>query len=324
MQPPDLPGNEEERLKSLYVTGLLDTRDDERFERLTRLARRVFQVPVALISLLDRDRQWLLACEGLGIRETPRNISFCGHAILHEGPFIILDAAADKRFHDNPLVTGEPHIRFYAGQPVSLPDGTVAGTLCLIHTSPRTFSDDDIASLRDLACIVEDEFQAISMAMTDSLTGIPNRRGFYSAGEKVFRSMNQHNATFSLIYFDLDKFKPINDLWGHAEGDEVLKIFAASLYQHLEPGEIAGRLGGDEFAALIRRNGNTQSFLNALSSSLEYHNETSGKPYYINYSFGELINNADQYATLAEMIGKCDEVMYLKKKRKNLSQKTEP
>lgn len=71
MQPPDLPGNEEERLKSLYVTGLLDTRDDERFERLTRLARRVFQVPVALISLLDRDRQWLLACEGLGIRETP-------------------------------------------------------------------------------------------------------------------------------------------------------------------------------------------------------------------------------------------------------------
>nr|WP_181711873.1 sensor domain-containing diguanylate cyclase [Klebsiella pneumoniae]QIQ14188.1 GGDEF domain protein [Klebsiella pneumoniae] len=292
MQAPGIPENEEQRLKSLYITGLLDTRDDERFERLTRLARKAFQVPVALISLLDRERQWLLACQGVGVRETPRDISFCGHAILQEGPFIIHDAAADARFHDNPLVTGEPHIRFYAGQPVSLPDGT--------------------------------EFEAISMAMTDSLTGIPNRRGFYRAGEKLFRAMNRQDASFSLIYFDLDRFKPVNDLWGHAEGDEVLKIFAGFLHQHLEPGEIAGRLGGDEFAALIRRNGNTQSYLHALSASLDHYNDTSGKPYNINYSFGELINNADHYTTLAEMIGKCDEVMYLKKKRKTLSRKTEP
>lgn len=211
------------------------------------------------------------------------------------GPFIIHDAAVDERFHDNPLVTGEPHIRFYTGQPVSLPDGTGAGTLCLIHTSPRAFTDEDIASLRDLACIVEHEFEAISMAMTDSL-----------------------------IYFDLDKFKPVNDLWGHAKGDEVLKVFAGFLHQHLGPGEIAGRLSGDEFAALIRRNGNTQSFLHALSASLDHYNDTSGKLYNINYSFDEVINNADQYATLAEMIGKCDEVMYLKKKRKTLSPKTEP
>jgi GGDEF domain-containing protein len=96
----------------------------------------------------------------------------------------------------------------------------------------------------------------------------------------------------------------------------VLKVFAGFLHQHLEPGEIAGRLGGDEFAALIRRNGNTSSFLQALSASLDHYNDTSGKPYNINYSFGELINNADQYATLAEMIGKCDEVMYLGRLRK--------
>ncbi len=102
MQAPGIPENEEQRLKSLYITGLLDTRDDERFERLTRLARKAFQVPVALISLLDRERQWLLACRGVGVRETPRNISFCGHAILQEGPFIVHDAAADERFRDNP------------------------------------------------------------------------------------------------------------------------------------------------------------------------------------------------------------------------------
>lgn len=176
MKFPGVPENEEERLKSLYLADLLDTRDDERFDRLTRLARKIFQVPVVLISLLDRERQWLLACEGLGIRETPRNISFCGHAILQDGAFIVNDATTDDRFHDNPLVTGEPYIRFYAGYPVHLPSGDVAGTLCLIHTQPRPFSDDDIASLKDLAFIVEDEFQVIGMAMTDSLTGITNRR----------------------------------------------------------------------------------------------------------------------------------------------------
>lgn len=105
MKFPGIPENEEERLKSLYLADLLDTRDDERFDRLTRLARRIFQVPVVLISLLDRERQWLIACEGLGVRETPRNISFCGHAILQDGAFIVNDASVDERFHDNPLVT---------------------------------------------------------------------------------------------------------------------------------------------------------------------------------------------------------------------------
>jgi GGDEF domain-containing protein len=170
---------------------------------------------VALISLLDRERQWLLACQGVGVRETRVTSRSAGMPFCRRGPSLFT-TAADERFRDNPLVTGEPHIRFYAGQPVNLPDGTVAGTLCLIHTVPRAFTDD-IASLRDLACIVEDEFEAISMAMTDSLTGIPNRRGFYRAGEKLFRAMNRQDASFSLIYFDLDRFKPVNDLWGHAE-----------------------------------------------------------------------------------------------------------
>lgn len=107
MQAAGIPENEEQRLKSLYISDLLDTRPDERFERLTRLARRAFQVPVVLISLLDRERQWI-ACQNVGVREPPRNISFCGHAILHEGPFIIHDAAADERFRDNPLVYLSP------------------------------------------------------------------------------------------------------------------------------------------------------------------------------------------------------------------------
>lgn len=318
MKFPGIPENEEERLKSLYLSDLLDTGADERFDRLTRIAKKVFQVPVVLISLLDRDRQWLLACEGLGTSETPRNISFCGHAILQEGPFIVNDAVNDERFHDNPLVIGEPYIRFYAGYPVHLPDGEVAGTLCLINSKPRSFNDDDIASLRDLAFIVEDEFKVIGMAMTDSLTGISNRRGFYATGEKRFRKLDKENVAFSLIFFDLDKFKPINDLWGHAEGDEVLKVFSALLYQHLGPGDIAGRLGGDEFAVLIAHQAQADSFLHNLRNSVNEYNNESGKPYNINYSYGMLHSNNGRYLSLAEMLKESDEVMYSAKRRKKV------
>jgi len=318
MKFPGIPENEEERLKSLYLSALLDTGADERFDRLTRIAKKVFQVPVVLISLLDRDRQWLLACEGLGTRDTPRNISFCGHAILQEGPFIVNDAVNDERFHDNPLVIGEPYIRFYAGYPVHLPDGEVAGTLCLINSKPRSFNDDDIASLRDLAFIVEDEFKVIGMAMTDSLTGISNRRGFYATGEKRFRKLDKENVAFSLIFFDLDKFKPINDLWGHAEGDEVLKVFSALLYQHLGPGDIAGRLGGDEFAVLIAHQAQADSFLQNLRNSVNEYNKESGKPYNINYSYGMLHSNNGRYLSLAEMLKESDEVMYSAKRRKKV------
>ncbi|WP_448885035.1 sensor domain-containing diguanylate cyclase [Citrobacter telavivensis] len=318
MKFPGIPENEEERLKSLYLADLLDTGSEERFDRLTRLAKKLFQVPVALISLIDRERQWLLACEGLGTRETPRNVSFCGHAILQEGPFIVNDAVSDDRFHDNPLVIGEPYIRFYAGYPVHLPDGAVAGTLCLIHSSPRPFNDDDIASLRDLAFIVEDEFKVTGIAMTDSLTGIPNHRGFYNAGEKRFLALTQTNVPFSLIFLDLDKFKPVNDLWGHAEGDEVLKVFSALLCQHLSAGDIAGRIGGDEFVVLVTHKSRTGAFLKGVRKSVDEYNGHSRKPYTINYSYGMLHNDPVRYPSLVEMLKESDEVMYSAKRRKHV------
>jgi len=315
---PDIPENEEARLKSLQMSDLLDTRDDERFERLTRVAKKLFQVSVALISLVDRDRQWMLACQGLGVRETPRNISFCGHTILQEGAFIVPDARLDERFHDNPLVTGEPFIRFYAGYPVHLPDGAVAGTLCLIHPAPRCLSEEDIASLKDLAFIVEDEFQVISMAMTDSLTGISNRRGFYRSGEKRFNELRRQKEPFCILYFDLDKFKPVNDLWGHVEGDEVLKAFAAQLRQHLGPKDIAGRLGGDEFAVMLASKSDTGPYLARLRESLDAHNQRAGKPYDISYSYGMLNSDEGDFRSLRDMALESDTVMYAEKHKKRL------
>lgn len=318
MKFPGIPENEEARLRSLYAIDLLDTRDDERFERLTRISQKLFQVPIAVINLIDRERQWTLACQGLSGREMKRDISFCAHAILHEEPLIINDARQDERFHDNPLVTGSPFIRFYAGYPVRLPDGAVAGTLCLVNSEPRNFTEDDIASMKDIASIVEDEFQVINLAMIDSLTGIPNRRGFYLSGEKRFRELQQSHTAFAILYFDLDKFKPINDMWGHAEGDEVLKIFASVLRQLLGPKDIAGRLGGDEFAVLLACESEAQTYLNNLSDSLNACNQRSGKPYNINYSFGIIKSHSGSYGSLAEMIKESDSVMYSEKRRKKL------
>ena len=134
---PGKPANEAARIQVLHGLDLLDSAPEERFDRLTRLAKRLFNVPIALVTLVDKDRQWFKSCVGLAATETPRDISFCGHAILNDGLLLVPDAREDVRFHDNPLVTGEPNIRFYAGYPLTVPNGNKMGTLCLLDTKPR-------------------------------------------------------------------------------------------------------------------------------------------------------------------------------------------
>ncbi|HEX5539050.1 MAG TPA: GAF domain-containing protein, partial [Methylophilaceae bacterium] len=161
MKSPAKPADEQNRLHILHALHILDSSPEERFDRLTRLARRLFDVPIALISLVDAERQWFKSSSGLEIKETPRDISFCGHAILHDGILAVPDTAKDERFFDNPLVTAEPHIRFYAGCPLTMSDGTKLGTLCLFDRQPRSFDDNDYALLADLAHMVEQELTAL-------------------------------------------------------------------------------------------------------------------------------------------------------------------
>lgn len=160
MQRPLIPSNEEQRLRALHNTHLLDTPSEERFDRLTRLARQLFDVPIALISLVDAERQWFKSREGLGACETDRSISFCGHTILGSDIFEITNAARDARFSDNPLVKGDPHIRFYAGAPLMV-DRYGVGTLCIIDTRPRQLDNDQRRALRDLADVVESELKKV-------------------------------------------------------------------------------------------------------------------------------------------------------------------
>jgi GAF domain-containing protein len=134
---PETPANEQVRLDSLQSLDILDSPAEERFDRLTRLAKRIFDVPIALVSIVDQNRQWFKSCVGLDVSETPRDISFCGHAILGNEVFVVTDTAEDPRFDDNPLVVNDPFIRFYAGCPLKYTDGSMLGTLCIIDTRPR-------------------------------------------------------------------------------------------------------------------------------------------------------------------------------------------
>ena len=157
MKPPNFPANEQQRIDALHRLDILDTDPEERFDRITRLVRKTLKVQIVLVCLVDTDRQWFKSRQGLEASETPRNISFCGHAILDDQIFHISDALDDPRFSDNPLVTGPPNIRFYAGVPLSIEDSQRIGTLCVIDSKPRTLDSEEFSTLRDLADFVVEE-----------------------------------------------------------------------------------------------------------------------------------------------------------------------
>ncbi len=149
-----VPPNEIERLSALREIQLLDTAPEAHFDAVVNLSRRLFGVPIALVSLLDADRQWFKARCGLDVSGTSRDVAFCAYTILSDELLVVEDAANDARFQANPLVTGEPRIRFYAGAPLALEPGLRIGTLCLIDTAPRSFSEEDRTALRELAEVV--------------------------------------------------------------------------------------------------------------------------------------------------------------------------
>ncbi len=151
------PPDETQRLVSLRGLNLLDTAPHERFERLTRLAKSLADVPIAFIAFVDENRQWFMSCQGLSSKETPREVAFCAHVVVLRQVLIIPDTLLDARFAENPLVTESPRIRFYAGFPLILPDGSCIGTLCFVDILPRQFSDAMLRGFQDLADVVRQE-----------------------------------------------------------------------------------------------------------------------------------------------------------------------
>lgn len=286
MQPAEIPADDAERLATLRRYGILDTPAESGYDDLLSIATAICGAPMGTVSLVDAERQWFKSRVGVADPQTPRDIAFCAHTILDPTRvFEVTDAQADARFHDNPLVTGDPNIRFYAGAPLVASDGRAVGALCVMDSQPHELSEPQRAALTALsrqvvalmelraahaelkhhlgerewyereldarAAALRDENATLSeQSRTDPLTGLANRRAFGEAVRKALAA----SAPFGFAIVDVDRFKEINDGWGHPYGDRALVAVAAALREAVD-GSIAigriGRIGGEEFGLVL-------------------------------------------------------------------------
>ncbi len=287
MSRPPKPDNEEARLAALRSFDILDTDPELAFDDLVTIAAGVCAVPMALVTLIDDERQWFKARIGLEDTETPRDTAFCAHAILQpDRVTVINDATRDARFSDHPQVRSDPGIRFYAGAPLLSAEGLALGTLCVVDYTPRELEPFQLAALQALSRQAghliqlrrvsrelshqlrerewyeqqlqhyQQELERLNADLTeqtrtDPLTGLPNRRAFAVALAAAIEKSRGGGEPFAVAVLDVDHFKTVNDLHGHDEGDRVLAALADLLRAQFAGRGMAARYGGEEFVILI-------------------------------------------------------------------------
>ena len=223
------------------------------FDHIVELAKKLFGASAAMISIVASDVLHFKARAGLDACTLDPKIAFCAHALDRDTPLVIEDTWRDVRFRNNPLVLGAPHVRFYAGTPLKVASGQVLGTLCIIDPEPRSFSAHDSDLLQGLGQIVVDRIevrrqkrQLARQAHYDELTGLANRTQLHQRARDHLAS----DTPLAVLLFDLDGFKDVNDVFGHATGDALLHAVGERLTGFLEPDQLLARLGGDEFVVL--------------------------------------------------------------------------
>jgi diguanylate cyclase len=259
---PAIPPDEDERLQELYGLNLLGSASEQRFDRYTTLVADLFDFPVVLITLVDTNRQWFKSACGWSVRETSRDVSFCAHAINAPEVMVVRDALKDERFAGNPLVTGGPKIRFYAGAQVHGPSGKTLGTLCVIDYKPRDFDDRQCRRLRQFADLLESEIRhhydleqvraAVEFsAYYDPLTRLPNRRLLTDRLTQLIALCEASRCQLAVLLFNVAGLRLVNQSLGTQSGDELLRQVADRLRAVCPVGGSTARLQADEFVLAV-------------------------------------------------------------------------
>ncbi|MEM7625311.1 MAG: GAF domain-containing protein [Planctomycetota bacterium] len=266
---PPLPPDEEQRLQTLRASCLLDTPIEKRFERITQLAQQMLDVPIAAISLVDADRQWFKSIQGLAAQETSRQVAFCAHTIVDRELQVVPDARIAERFHNNPLVTGDPGIVFYAGYPLYARNGVCLGSLCAIDHKVRTLNDYQTKVLSDLAKLAEQEIEDphnesglgefLRRVKPDHLpslvnpgTRLWNRAGTEAVLDFILDHTRGSGKMLGLLIITLEGLHGIEDRHGIETADAARRATARQLVNSLRPQDLVGDLGDGRFAIVVR------------------------------------------------------------------------
>ncbi|WP_394791539.1 diguanylate cyclase domain-containing protein [Rhodoferax sp.] len=318
MMKPPIPPDDHQRVATLRSLNLLDTPREERFDRLTRLAKRIFGVSMALVSFVDQNRQWFKSADGMDVRETSRDVSFCAHAILSDDGLVVPDALEDTRFADNPLVTSGPHIRFYAGWPLLAQNGSKLGTLCILDPQPKEFGAEDLRLLGDLAHMAEQEISIHQLDTTDHRTKLYNPRGFKVLAQHAMNMAERENKSCSLAYFGLDRFRAINEGFGYAEGDKALMSFAEQMRRTFRGADILARMDGDKFVALLFdcTSAPSQRIVQRLVDALERRNQFSQSGYALACSYAILDVALQDHPAIETLLQRAEALMLENKRRR--------
>jgi diguanylate cyclase (GGDEF)-like protein len=333
-----LPPDEKQRLAVLSEHEILDTPPEREYDDITLLASQICGTPISLISFVDKDRQWFKSRVGLEESETPRDAAFCTYAILSPGETLIVgDATKDDRFSSNPLVTGSPCVRFYAGAPLLSKENHALGTLSVLDVEPRKLTDRQIIGLEALArqlsmrlelrrttrLLQKANEELKNLSLTDDLTGLYNRRGFFLHAEQQVRQHRSRESDHSmwLLLGDLDGLKKINDTFGHDEGSAAICAAGDILRKTLREADIVARIGGDEFAALILNTLDdvAERLPDRIETNFQTYNRESGRPYDFGMSVGLVKVIRDDNTPVNEILDQADQAMYEAKRRRKSS-----
>lgn len=300
---PPIPKNDAARVTALHELQLLDTRADERFDRVTRIASDLLEAPIALVSLVDHDRQWFKSRQGITTTETPRPVAFSAHTVCHKGPLVVPDVLADERFADNPWVTAAPTVRFYAGVPLRTSTGLPFGSLCVYDHAPRQLDEQAIERLVDLGAILDHVVRTDRAAIEDPVTALPNQRGLEHTGQGLLRRCARQRLPASLAVVQIKGARELKRDFGNAAFERTLVGFAEAMQEVFRERDLLAHLGDGRFVALVANctDGEASRALTRLRMNLRAEQgRPDGAP--VTFDFGVTTVRAGQPLALDAML----------------------